>query len=221
MLINNIPNAIEHTLLKPNATASEIEKLCQEADKWGFYGVCVNGCWLKFASSLLKKSKVKLISTAGFPLGACSTITKAFEVNSAIAHGAHEVDFVLNIGWLKSNSLKLIEEEFQLLMQAAEDRPLKVILETCLLTDAEKKLVCRMAMDNGIAFVKTSTGFSTSGATVEDVKLMKSIVVDKAQVKASGGIRDADIAKQMLAAGATRLGTSAGVFIMEKIKSEH
>ena len=212
---NNIAHCIEHTLLKPDATAADIEKLCHEALQWGFLAVCVNSCWLKLASSLLKKSKVKLVSTAGFPLGACSTIAKVFEVNSAVAHGANEVDFVINIGWLKGKDFGSLEEEFALLVQAAEGCPLKAILETSLLTEEEKKMACRMAVDNGIAFVKTSTGFAASGATVEDVQMMKSVVGNKAQVKASGGIRDLKTARKMLEAGATRLGTSAGVAILK------
>lgn len=213
-LKNTIAKSIEHTLLKPNAVESDIHKLCQEALKFQFFGVCVNSCWIPLAATLLKGSQVKLVSTAAFPLGACETGSKIYEVERAFLLGAHEVDFVANIGWIKEGSWRKVMEEFRDIVKASNKKTLKVILETCLLTDNEKRETCLIAAGEGIAFVKTSTGFSTSGATLEDVKLMKLAVGDRAMVKASGGIRDIQTALNMLEAGATRLGTSSGVVLV-------
>lgn len=201
-------HAIEHTCLKPTATSSDIARLCEEAIQHHFFAVCINSAWVDFANEILNASPVKIVSTAAFPLGASATLVKCHEVEYAISMGAREVDFVLNIGWLKNGDLHRVAKEFQALFEAAEGTPLKVILETSLLTDQEKIIACQLAVDAGIAFVKTSTGFSTGGATIEDIKLMRQAVGKQAGVKASGGIRDKQTALDLLAAGADRIGTS-------------
>ena len=208
--------AIEHTLLKPTATGHEIEKLCREAIEHQFYGVCVSSYWLPLVGQLLRGSSVKIVSVAGFPLGTSATEVKCCEVEYAFSNGADEVDFVLNIGKLKSGDYSAIKKEFDALVTTAPQRSLKVILETCLLTQQEKQRACEIARDSGIAFVKTSTGFSTGGATLEDVQLMRKIVNGHSGVKASGGIRDRDTALAFLNAGADRLGTSSGVAIISE-----
>lgn len=211
-----LAKSLEHTLLKPTATAKDIETLCQEALACQCLAVCVNSTWVKLAVSLLNRTPLFVVSTASFPLGTSATTVKAFEVDFALSQGALEVDFVLNIGWLKSQDYQRITSEFTELVQIAEKHPLKVILETCLLTDDEKRIACQLAADCGIAFVKTSTGFSQAGATVDDIRLMKEVVFNKALVKASGGIRDANSALAMLAAGASRIGTSSSLAIIQE-----
>lgn len=213
--IHQIQRTIEHTCLKPDATPIDIIKLCQEAIQHQFYAVCINSAWINLANETLNSSTVKIVSTAAFPLGACATIVKCREVEYAISLGAHEVDFVLNIGWLKYGNLHHIAKEFQSIVEVAAGTPLKVILETGLLTDQEKKVACQLAVGAGIAFVKTSTGFNAGGATLEDVKLMRQAVGTKAGVKASGGIRNRQMALEMIEAGADRLGTSSGVAIIQ------
>lgn len=213
-----IASSLEHTLLKPAATAKDIEILCQEALTCRCLAVCVNSNWVQLAASLLNRTSCFVVSTASFPLGASATPVKAFEVDFALSQGALEVDFVLNIGWLKSQEYQKIMWEFAELVQIAEKHPLKVILETSLLTSEEKRIACQLAADSGIAFVKTSTGFGQSGATIEDIILMKETVLDKAQVKASGGIRDLKSAMEMLKAGAARIGTSSAPAIIADIK---
>ncbi|MBA3815404.1 MAG: deoxyribose-phosphate aldolase [Parachlamydiaceae bacterium] len=215
--IYNVQQAIEHTCLKPQATPSDIIQLCQEAIKYQFYAVCINSAWVNLANENLNSSSVKIVSTAAFPLGASATIVKCREVEYAISLGAHEVDFVLNIGWLKCGDLHNVAKEFQALVEVASGNPLKVILETSILTDQEKKIACQLAVGAGIAFVKTSTGFNTGGATVEDIKLMRHAVGKKAGIKASGGIRDLQTAKNLLEAGADRLGTSSGIVISQVV----
>lgn len=215
--LHQIRHAIEHTCLKPGATPSDIVQLCQEAIQHQFYAVCINGAWIDLANEVLNSSPVKIVSTAAFPLGACATVVKCREVEHAISLGAHEVDFVLNIGWLKCGDLHHVAKEFQSIVEAAAGTPLKVILETGLLTDQEKKIACQLAVGAGIAFVKTSTGFNTGGATIEDIILMRQAVGNKAGIKASGGIRDRQIAMDMLKAGADRLGTSSGVAISQAV----
>lgn len=214
MILHTVLPTIEHTMLKPDATASDIAKLCHEAIKHHFYAICINSSWVGLAAEILDVSPVKIVSTAAFPLGACGTLVKCREIEYAISLGAHEVDFVLNIGWLKSGDLHLIAQEFRDIVEAASGTPLKVILETCLLNDQEKKIACQLAVGAGIAFVKTSTGFSLTGATIDDVRLMRQAVGKQAGVKASGGIRDLETALKMLDAGADRLGTSSGVSIV-------
>ena len=205
---------IDHTLLAMNATEHQIRKLCDEAKEYHFYSVCVNSGYVPLAASLLKGSDVKVCSVVGFPLGAMLTSAKAFETEMAVKAGAQEIDMVINVGWLKSNDWQAVKNDIEAVFNACGDVPLKVILETCLLSKDEIVKVCNICKEIGVAFVKTSTGFSVSGATVEDVKLMRETVGDKMGVKASGGIRDRATAEKMVEAGATRLGASAGIAIV-------
>lgn len=205
---------IDHTLLAMNATEDQIRKLCDEAKEYHFYSVCVNSGYVPLAASLLKGSDVKVCSVVGFPLGAMLTSAKAFETEMAVKAGAQEIDMVINVGWLKSNDWQAVKNDIEAVFNACGDVPLKVILETCLLSKDEIVKVCNICKEIGVAFVKTSTGFSVSGATVEDVKLMRETVGDKMGVKASGGIRDRATAEKMVEAGATRLGASAGIAIV-------
>jgi len=206
---------IDHTLLKPDATAGQIEKLCAEAREHKFFSVCVNGSRVAEARHFLEGSDVKVASVVGFPLGAMSTDAKRFETEAAIDDGAQEIDLVLNVGRLKDGEDKYVFRELCDVVEAADEYTVKVILETCLLTDEQKILACRMVVESCAHFVKTSTGFSTGGATIADVKLMRTTVGPKFGVKASGGIRDTAAALAMIEAGATRLGTSAGVAIVK------
>ena len=206
---------IDHTLLKPDATAEDIEKLCAEARENNFFSVCVNGSWIAKAQHLLDGSDVKVAGVVGFPLGAMSCDAKRFEAEAAIDDGAQEIDVVLNIGRLKAGDDRYVLRELIDVVEAADERTVKVILETCLLTDDEKIRACKIVVESGAHFVKTSTGFSTSGATIADVKLMRATVGPQFGVKASGGIRDTKAALAMIEAGATRLGTSAGVAIVK------
>jgi len=208
---------IDHTLLKANATAKDIEKLCAEARENHFYSVCVNGSWVAQARHFLEGAGVKVASVVGFPLGAMSSDAKRFETEAAIDDGAQEIDVVLNIGRLKDGDDKFILRELCDVVEAADEWPVKVILETCLLTREEKIRACQIVVESGAKFVKTSTGFSTGGATIADVKLMRETVGPKFGVKASGGIRDTKTALAMIEAGATRLGTSAGVAIVNSL----
>ena len=205
---------IDHTLLAMNATEDQIRKLCDEAKEYHFYSVCVNSGYVPLAASLLKGSDVKVCSVVGFPLGAMLTSAKAFETEMAVKAGAQEIDMVINVGWLKSNDWQAVKNDIEAVFNACGDVPLKVILETCLLSKDEIVNVCNICKEIGVAFVKTSTGFSVSGATIEDVKLMRETVGDKMGVKASGGIRDRATAEKMVEAGATRLGASAGIAIV-------
>jgi deoxyribose-phosphate aldolase len=206
---------IDHTLLKADATAKDIEKLCAEARENHFYCVCVNGSWVGQARHFLEDTGVKVASVVGFPLGAISGDVKRFETEAAIDDGAHEIDVVLNLGRLKDGDDKFVFRELCDVVEAADERTVKVILETCLLTDEQKIRACRLVVESGAHFVKTSTGFSTAGATLADVQLMRETVGPKFGVKASGGIRDTKTALAMIEAGATRLGTSASVAIMK------
>ncbi len=216
--MSNILGMIDHTMLKPDATKDMIEELCKEAMENKFAAVCVNPCYVKLCKDILRNSDVKVATVIGFPLGANTKEVKAFETMDAIKNGADEVDMVINIGALKIKNYELVKEDIEEVVKAAKDKALvKVIIATCLLTDEEKIKACEISMIAGADFVKTSTGFSTGGATVDDVKLMKSIVGDKLEVKASGGVRDIDSAKKMIEAGATRLGTSSGVKIAKEI----
>jgi len=205
---------IDHTLLKADATAKDIEKLCGEAKAHGFYAVCVNGSWVQLARNALEDTDVKVAAVIGFPLGAMETDVKRFETEAAVDAGAHEIDMVLNIGRLKDADDKYVLRELRDIVEAADERPVKVILETCLLTDEQKIRACKLVVEAGGHFVKTSTGFSTGGATLDDVKLLRREVGKDFGVKASGGIRDAVTALAMIEAGATRLGTSNGVAIV-------
>lgn len=205
---------IDHTLLKPDASRAQIERLCAEAREQGFFSVCVNGSWVLTARSLLEDSEVKVAAVVGFPLGAATSDTKRFETEAAVDDGAHEIDVVLNLARLKAGDDRYVLNELFEVVEAADERTVKVILETCLLTDEEKIRACQLVVESGAHFVKTSTGFSTAGATIADVKLMRETVGPKFGVKASGGIRDASTALAMIEAGATRLGTSAGIAIV-------
>ncbi len=208
--------AIDHTLLKPDATAAQIDTLCAEAAEHKFASVCVNGVWVRRCAELLAGSGVAVCTVVGFPLGAMAPEVKAYEARRAIEDGACEVDMVLSVGALKSGEDAFVEQDIRGLAETchALGAKLKVILETCLLTDEEKIRACRAAKRAGADFVKTSTGFSTGGATPEDVALMRRTVGPLMGVKASGGVRDAGDAKTMIAAGATRLGASASVAIV-------
>ncbi|MBO0997353.1 deoxyribose-phosphate aldolase [Bacillus sp. SD075] len=207
---------IDHTLLKAEATKEQIVTLCEEAREYGFASVCVNPIWVKTAAEKLKGSDVKVCTVIGFPLGASTTAVKAIESENAIQNGAEEVDMVLAIGVLKSGEYEEVEADIRAVVDAVKTKALvKVIIETSLLTEEEKVIACELSLRAGADFVKTSTGFSTGGATVEDVALMHEIVKDKAGVKASGGIRDLKDLKSMVEAGATRVGASSGVKIMK------
>ena len=215
-----ISKYIDHTVLAADADLKKIEKLCAEAKEYDFASVCVNTCWVEKCAELLKGTDVNVCTVVGFPLGAMSTEAKAYEANWAVKHGATEVDMVLNVGFIKSGMVKEAEDDIRAVKKATEGKLLKVILETCLLTDEEKKLACEISMKAGADYVKTSTGFSKGGATVHDVELMRAVVGDKLGVKASGGIRDYETAMAMIKAGASRLGCSAGVAIVNGASSD-
>ncbi len=210
---------IDHTLLKADAAAKDIEKLCAEAREHHFCSVCVNGSWVSHACCLLEESGVKVATVAGFPLGASDSDVKRYETEVAIDNGAQEIDVVLNIARLKAGDDAYVLRELRDVVEAADARPVKVILETCLLTRDEKMRACRLVLDSGAQYVKTSTGFSASGATVDDVKLLRETVGPKFGVKAAGGIRDTKTALAMIEAGADRLGTSSGVAIVQGLAS--
>lgn len=211
--------AIDHTALKAETSKDEIKKLCEEAIEYKFIAVCVNPTFVEYSSELLKGSGVKTATVIGFPLGANTSATKAFETKDAIQKGANEIDMVINIGALKDKDYKLVEEDIASVVKAADKKAIvKVIIETALLSDEEKTKACQLALKAGADFVKTSTGFSTGGATEADVRLMKSVVGDKLEVKASGGVRDYQTAKTMIRAGASRIGTSSGVKIIKESK---
>lgn len=216
----NINKMIDHTLLKTEATKEMIENLCKEAKEYDFKSVCVNPYWVSTAYEELRDSDVLVCTVVGFPLGATTKETKFFETDFAVQEGADEIDMVINVGALKSKQYDVVLEDIKSVVQAANGRTVKVIIETCLLSDEEKVKACELSMEAGANFVKTSTGFSTAGAKVEDVELMKSIVGDNLEVKASGGIRDLDTALKMIEAGATRLGVSAGVQIVKEYQSK-
>lgn len=205
---------IDHTILNPDATKDEVIKVIDEAKAYDFASVCLEPCWVTFAAERLADSEVKVCTVIGFPLGANTKTVKAFEAKEAVENGADEVDMVLNIGALKSGEYDLVLEDMKAVREAAKDAVVKVILETCLLTDEEKKKACALAKEAGMDFVKTSTGFSTAGATTDDVKLMREAVGDAMGVKASGGIRDRETAEAMIAAGASRIGASKSIAIV-------
>jgi len=213
---------IDHTLLKPDATLSEIKQLCEEAIQNDFASVCVNPSYVETCFNLIKSSNVKVCTVIGFPLGATTTQIKFLEAEEAIKNGAEELDMVINVGKLKDSDYDFIFNDLKSIADLSKRHlcTSKVILETCLLTDEEKAVACLLAKEAGLNFVKTSTGFSKNGATVHDVSLMKFVVGDKLQVKASGGIRSYEDAIAMVNAGATRLGASAGVKIIAGQKSE-
>jgi deoxyribose-phosphate aldolase len=210
---------IDHTVLKADTPKSKVQQIIDEAKKYDFMSVCINPTWVAFAASELKDSDVKVCTVIGFPLGANTPEVKAFETKQAIENGADEVDMVINIGAAKDGDWDLVERDIKAVVDAAGDTLNKVIIETALLTDDEKVKACEAAVRAGADYVKTSTGFSTGGATVEDIKLMRATVGPDLGVKASGGIYSAADAEAMIAAGATRIGTSAGVAIMEGEKA--
>jgi len=205
---------IDHTLLKPTATPIEIQQLCREAIQYQFHAVCVNGCYVALARQQVANTPVQVAAVVGFPLGGMATAAKIFEAQQCLQDGASELDLVLNLGWLKAGAFDAVADEIRAVKQAMGDGLLKVILETCYLTESEKRNACELAVAAGADFVKTSTGFGTAGATVADVALMKQVVGNRAQVKASGGIKDRATALRLIEAGATRLGTSSGVMLV-------
>lgn len=217
----SLSHMIDHTLLKPGATQDEIAQLCYEARKWGFASVCVNPSYVKLCADLLKGSDVLVCTVVGFPLGATSTESKVFETQKAIRDGATEVDMVINVGALRSRDYELVERDVASVARAchAGGAILKVIIEAALLDDEEKVAACQLAKVAGADFVKTSTGFGPGGATAEDVALMRRVVGPKIGVKAAGGIRSLADAQRMIAAGASRIGASASVKILQEATS--
>ncbi|WP_404443792.1 deoxyribose-phosphate aldolase [Sutcliffiella horikoshii] len=217
----NVGEMIDHTLLKADTKKEQVEVLCQEAREYNFASVCVNPTWVKTSAELLEGSNVKVCTVIGFPLGANTPEVKAFETTNAIENGATEVDMVINMGALKDGDNELVERDIRAVVEAAKGRALtKVIIETCLLTDEEKVRACQLAVKAGADYVKTSTGFSTGGATVADIALMRQTVGPEIGVKASGGVRDAKGAEEMIAAGATRIGASSGIAIVKGLTAD-
>ena len=206
---------IDHTILKATASSSDVQKLCEEAIEHEFYSVCVNGCYVADAKHLLQGTDVKIAAVVGFPLGAMTTAAKVFEAKEAVENGASEIDMVINVAKLKDGEFEYVENEIRQIKEAIGDNVLKVIIETCYLTDEEKVKACELSLVAKADFVKTSTGFGTGGVTYEDVKLMKSVVGDNAKVKASGGVRDKETAQKYVELGAERLGTSSGIDIVK------
>lgn len=212
----NYASMIDHTLLKAEATKEQIEKLCAEAKEFGFASVCVNPTWVKYCSELLQNSDVLVCTVIGFPLGANTSAVKAFEAKDAIENGAQEVDMVINIGALKDRNYEQVQADIAAVVEAAKGSAIvKVIIETCLLTEEEKVKACELSVAAGADYVKTSTGFSTGGATAEDIALMRKTVGPELGVKASGGVRSLEDMQKMVEAGATRIGASSGVAIMK------
>lgn len=217
----NYARIIDHTLLKADASRKQIEQLCREAKEYGFCSVCVNSCYVSYCSRILSESGVNVCTVIGFPLGAMSSAGKAAEARAAVSDGADELDMVINVGMIKSGEWDLVEADIRGVVEAADGRAkVKVILETCLLTDEEKVRACSAAKEAGADFVKTSTGFSIGGATVHDVELMRKTVGDSMGVKASGGIRCLADAEAMVKAGADRIGASAGIAIVTEQKAK-
>jgi deoxyribose-phosphate aldolase len=213
----NVAKMIDHTLLKPDATQQEIAQLCFEARKYGFASVCINPTWVSLCAELLKGSSVKVCTVIGFPLGATSSETKVFETETAIRQGATEIDMVINIGALKARDLDLVAKDIRGVVVASHSHGaiVKVIIEAVLLNDEEKTIACLLSKEAGADFVKTSTGFASGGATVHDVELMRKAVGPQMGVKAAGGVRTFEDAQKMIQAGATRIGASAGVKIIQ------
>lgn len=205
---------IDHTILQADATKDLVIKTIDEAKAYDTASICLEPCWVELAAERLKGSDVKVCTVIGFPLGATTSATKAFEAKEAVANGADEVDMVLNIGALKSGDEEMVLKDMKAVREAVPSAVVKVIIETCLLTDQEKKTACRLAKEASLDFVKTSTGFSTGGATVEDVRLMREAVGEEMGVKASGGIRTKETAEAMIEAGATRIGASKTAAIL-------
>ena len=211
----NLAQLIDHTLLKPTATSTDIVRLCSEAREHKFYAVCVNGCNVKLAQVQLKDSEVKIAAVIGFPLGAMSTESKVAEAKYCVRHGAEEIDMVINIGWLKEGLYEKVKEEIGLIKAAISSNTLKVIIETCYLSDEEKRIACGLIIAAKADFVKTSTGFGPGGATEEDVQLIKGTIKGLAKIKASGGIKDRATALRYINMGVDRIGTSSGITIIK------
>lgn len=216
----NIAKYIDHTVLKATTTPEDIKKLCLEAKEYGFYSVCVNSCYVKLAKDLLNGTDVKVAAVVGFPLGAMSTNSKVFEAKECIENGASEIDMVINVGMLKAGEDEYVFEEIKKIKDIIGKNILKVIIETCYLTDDEIVRACELSVKAGADFVKTSTGFGTKGATFETVKLMLDTVKDKALVKASGGVKDLETAIKYIEMGVKRLGTSSGIDIINNKESK-
>lgn len=210
----NLSKYIDHTYLKPEGTQKDIDKLIEEAKEFDFKTVCINPTWIEYAVQALKGTDVEVCTVIGFPLGAMSTESKIFEARDAVDKGANEVDMVINIGMLKDRNLEYVTSEIKAIKNACKNRVLKVIIETALLNEEEIKLASQSVIDGGGDFVKTSTGFSTRGASVEDVRIIKSIVVNNCKIKASGGIRTHKDMMDMIEAGADRIGASAGKVLL-------
>ena len=218
-MTEDLAGYIDHTLLKPEATEADILRLCREAIYYRFKTVCVNPAYVRTACAAMQGSPVGVCTVIGFPLGATTTAVKAFEAAEAVAGGAAEIDMVINVGMLKSGHADYVKAEVAAVVEAAAGRTVKVILETGLLSEAEKLLACRLAREGGAHFVKTSTGFCPGGATVSDVRLLREAVGPAMGVKASGGVRTREAALALLAAGATRIGTSSGIAIINGLQS--
>lgn len=212
----NYASYIDHTALKPETRKADVLKLCEEAAKYGFASVCVNPAWVRTAHSILRGTTIKIASVVGFPFGTQASIAKAFEAKVAYDDGASEFDMVINVGALKDHDYDSVIRDVEAVVKIVPPSTVKVIIETCNLVDDEKRVACLLAEHAGAHFVKTSTGFGASGATIADVMLMKSVIGPTTEVKASGGIRDANTMLQMIEAGASRIGTSSGVKIMEE-----
>ena len=215
----NLAKYIDHTLLKQNATQEQVKRICDEAKEYGFASVCVNQYYTKYVKEQLTGSDVKVCTVVGFPLGAVGSEVKAFETKKAVEDGAEEIDMVINIGALKDKKFDYVLNDIKAVVEAASPALVKVIIETCLLTDEEKIKACQLSEEAGANFVKTSTGFSTGGATVYDVKLMRETVGKAVGVKASGAVRDYETALAVIKAGANRIGASAGIAIVNMEKS--
>ena len=209
-----LENYIDHNLLKPSATSQNIIQLCKEAKSYNFFAVCINGSFVGLAKRELANSNIKIVAVVGFPIGASATSIKVLETKTCINDGADEIDMVINIGMLKSKDFKYVENEILAVKNEVGNRVLKVIIETCYLTDEEKKVACKLAMNAGADFVKTSTGFGSNGATTKDILLMKEVVKKQLKIKASGGISNKETALNYISIGVSRIGTSSGIKIV-------
>lgn len=212
----NYNKMIDHTVLKADTPLETVKRICDEAMEYGFASVCINPCHVAYCADYLKDSDVNVCTVIGFPLGANTSAVKAFETKDAIANGADEIDMVMNIGALKDKNYDLVRDDVKAVVEAANGTLVKVILETCLLTEDEIKKACELCVEAKADYVKTSTGFSTRGATIEDVRIMKEAVHEKAKVKAAGGVRTPEDMVKIVAAGADRIGTSAGCSLVKK-----
>lgn len=213
--MDKLSKYIDHTILKPEATKEDIEKICEEAKEYGFKAVCINPVYVKYAAEILENTEVLIATVVGFPLGNNKTKVKELEASIAVEEGADEIDMVINISALKNKEYELVKSDIQAVVKASKSKEVKVIIETCLLTKEEIIKASEIIVEAGADFVKTSTGFSTGGAEEEDIKLIKSVVKDKAKIKASGGIRSKEKAVKMIEAGADRIGASSSIKIVE------